>query len=68
MKLTIVNDLSIQHLIFKSEKKGILGKKKVEVSRENRDKLVNAKKQNRTKVVVMAKKYNICIAIATKSS
>jgi hypothetical protein len=43
MKLTIVNDLSIQHLIFKSERKGILGKKKVQVSRENRDKLVNAK-------------------------
>jgi hypothetical protein len=32
MKLTIVNGLSIQHWIFKSEKKGIFGKNKIEIS------------------------------------
>jgi hypothetical protein len=32
MKLIIVNSLSIQHWIFKSEKKGIFGKNKIEIS------------------------------------
>ncbi len=32
MKLTIINGLYIQHWIFKSEKKGIFGKNKIEIS------------------------------------